>query len=173
MMISMMGGLLLRRCDPDSDMGVIVNLERAIFRPSEQYTLGFINWLCRNCTRYSFIAIMDGKPVGYIISCIEGFGRGHVISVGVLSEYRRRGVGTELLRRSICEMVRDGVDHVILEVRVSNTPAITLYRKLGFEVRDLLRAYYSDGEDGYLMVLDNERFRGFVNRYCSVTKQPT
>jgi ribosomal-protein-alanine N-acetyltransferase len=70
-------------------------------------------------------------------------------------------------------MVRDGVDYVILEVRVSNTPAITLYKKLGFEIRDLLRAYYSDGEDGYLMVLDNERFRGFVNRYCSVTKQPT
>lgn len=166
--------LLLRRCDPDNDMDTIVNLERAIFRPSEQYTLGFINWLCRNCTKYSYIAFMGDKPVGYIISCIEGFSRGHVISVGVLGEYRRRGIGNELMRRSICSMVNDGADYVILEVRVSNTPAITLYRKLGFEVRDLLRAYYSDGEDGYLMILNNERFREFVNRHCtSITKQPT
>ncbi|KUO80402.1 MAG: ribosomal protein S18-alanine N-acetyltransferase [Vulcanisaeta sp.] len=166
--------LVLRRCDPDNDMDTIVNLERAIFRPSEQYTLGFINWLCRNCTKYSYIAFMGDKPVGYIISCIEGFSRGHVISVGVLGEYRRRGIGNELMRRSICSMVNDGADYVILEVRVSNTPAITLYRKLGFEVRDLLRAYYSDGEDGYLMILNNERFREFVNRHCtSITKQPT
>ena len=166
--------LLLRRCDPDNDMDTIVNLERAIFRPSEQYTLGFINWLCRNCTKYSYIAFMGDKPVGYIISCIEGFSRGHVISVGVLGEYRRRGIGSELMSRSICSMVNDGADYVILEVRVSNTPAITLYRKLGFEVRDLLRAYYSDGEDGYLMILNNERFREFVNRHCtSITKQPT
>ncbi|MCG2867085.1 MAG: ribosomal protein S18-alanine N-acetyltransferase [Vulcanisaeta sp.] len=166
--------LVLRRCDPDNDMDTIVDLERAIFRPSEQYTLGFINWLCRNCTKYSYIAFMGDKPVGYIISCIEGFSRGHVISVGVLGEYRRRGIGSELMRRSICSMVNDGADYVILEVRVSNTPAITLYRKLGFEVRDLLRAYYSDGEDGYLMILNNERFREFVNRHCtSITKQPT
>jgi len=166
--------LVLRRCDPDNDMDTIVNLERAIFRPSEQYTLGFINWLCRNCTKYSYIAFMGDKPVGYIISCIEGFSRGHVISVGVLGEYRRRGIGNELMGRSICSMVNDGADYVILEVRVSNTPAITLYRKLGFEVRDLLRAYYSDGEDGYLMILNNERFREFVNRHCtSITKQPT
>ncbi|MFP3161083.1 MAG: ribosomal protein S18-alanine N-acetyltransferase [Vulcanisaeta sp.] len=166
--------LVLRRCDPDNDMDTIVNLERAIFRPSEQYTLGFINWLCRNCTKYSYIAFMGDKPVGYIISCIEGFSRGHVISVGVLGEYRRRGIGSELMSRSICSMVNDGADYVILEVRVSNTPAITLYRKLGFEVRDLLRAYYSDGEDGYLMILNNERFREFVNRHCtSITKQPT
>ena len=166
--------LVLRRCDPDNDMDTIVNLERAIFRPSEQYTLGFINWLCRNCTKYSYIAFMGDKPVGYIISCIEGFSRGHVISVGVLGEYRRKGIGSELMRRSICSMVDDDADYVILEVRVSNTPAITLYRKLGFEVRDLLRAYYSDGEDGYLMILNNERFREFVNRHCtSITKQPT
>ncbi|KUO84796.1 MAG: ribosomal-protein-alanine acetyltransferase [Vulcanisaeta sp. MG_3] len=166
--------LVLRRCDPDNDMDTIVDLERAIFRPSEQYTLGFINWLCRNCTKYSYIAFMGDKPVGYIISCIEGFSRGHVISVGVLGEYRRRGIGSELMSRSICSMVNDGAGYVILEVRVSNTPAITLYRKLGFEVRDLLRAYYSDGEDGYLMILNNERFREFVNRHCtSITKQPT
>jgi len=166
--------LVLRRCDPDNDMDTIVDLERAIFRPSEQYTLGFINWLCRNCTKYSYIAFMGDKPVGYIISCIEGFSRGHVISVGVLGEYRRRGIGSELMSKSICSMVNDGADYVILEVRVSNTPAITLYRKLGFEVRDLLRAYYSDGEDGYLMILNNERFREFVNRHCtSITKQPT
>ncbi len=160
----------LRRCDPGRDMDTIVGLEREIFRPSEQYTLGFINWLCRNCMDYSYIAYMGDKPVGYIISCIEGLGRGHVISVGVLRDYRRMGIGNALMCRSICAMAGRGVDHVILEVRVSNTPAIMLYKKLGFEVRDLLRSYYNDGEDAYLMVLENGKFEALIRNCCSITK---
>ncbi len=169
----MKGSLELRKCDPDNDLDIIVSLEREIFRPSEQYTLGFINWLCRNCTNYSYIAFMDGKPVGYIISCIEGLSRGgHVISVGVLSDYRRMGIGNALMCRSICSMAERGIDHVILEVRVSNTPAITLYRKLGFDVHGVLRSYYNDGEDAYLMILGNDKFEALIRKCCSVTKQP-
>ncbi|WP_238375068.1 ribosomal protein S18-alanine N-acetyltransferase [Vulcanisaeta thermophila] len=159
-------GVSLRMCSPDDDLKTVINLEKAIFRPSEQYTLGFITWLCRSCTKYSFIAYVDGEPVGYIISCIEGMSRGHVISVGVLSEFRRRGIGKALMIRSICSMVSDGVDHVILEVRVSNTPAITLYRGLGFIEEGVLRGYYSDGEDAYLMVLNGDKFNEFRARYC-------
>ncbi|GAB6947266.1 ribosomal protein S18-alanine N-acetyltransferase [Vulcanisaeta sp. JCM 16161] len=169
----MKSGLELRRCDPDNDMDIIVSLEREIFKPSEQYTLGFINWLCRNCTNYSYIAFMNGRPVGYIISCIEGLGRGHVISVGVLREYRRMGIGNALMCRSICSMAERGIDHVILEVRVSNTPAITLYRKLGFDVRDVLRSYYNDGEDAYLMILEDNKFEMLISKCCSVAKQPS
>ena len=39
-----------------------------------------------------------------------------------------------------------------LEVRVSNTPAINLYKKLGFIVVTTKKQYYSDGEDAYYMV---------------------
>ncbi|MGC8543319.1 MAG: ribosomal protein S18-alanine N-acetyltransferase [Vulcanisaeta sp.] len=169
----MVNELELRMCDPQNDMETVLNLERSIFRPSEQYTLGFINWLCNHCTKYSYIAYVGKVPVGYIISCIEGFRRGHVISVGVIREYRRRGIGNALMCKSICSMVEGGIDHVILEVRVSNTPAITLYKKLGFEVRDVLRSYYNDGEDAYLMILENRKFEEFVQNCCSITKQPS
>ncbi len=164
--------LELRNCDPINDMELIIELEKEIFKPSEQYTLGFINWLCRNCANYSYIAFMDNKPAGYIISCIEDLSRGHVISVGVLRDYRKRGIGEALMRRSICSMAVGGINHVILEVRVSNTPAITLYKKLGFEVRNILRSYYNDGEDAYLMMLEDGKFEELIRNYCSVTKQP-
>ncbi|MFB6469715.1 MAG: ribosomal protein S18-alanine N-acetyltransferase [Vulcanisaeta sp. AZ3] len=159
--------LALNKCDPNNDMQTIIELERAIFKPSEQYTLGFINWLCNNCTEYSYIATINNKPTGYIISCIEGHKRGHVISVGVLTEHRRKGIGEALMIKSICTMASKGIDHVILEVRVSNTPAITLYQKLGFEIKDLLRAYYNDGEDGYLMILNNKKLKELTNKYCT------
>jgi ribosomal-protein-alanine N-acetyltransferase len=38
-----------------------------------------------------------------------------------------------------------------LEVRVSNMPAISLYKKLGFKVTRTIHGYYSDGEDAYVM----------------------
>ncbi|MEM4138682.1 MAG: GNAT family N-acetyltransferase, partial [Sulfolobaceae archaeon] len=42
-------------------------------------------------------------------------------------------------------------EEVFLEVRVSNVPAISLYKKLGFREVKVLRYYYADGEDAYLM----------------------
>ena len=38
-----------------------------------------------------------------------------------------------------------------LEVRVTNEPAISLYKKLGFEITRTVNGYYSDGEDAYVM----------------------
>jgi len=38
-----------------------------------------------------------------------------------------------------------------LEVRVSNTPAINLYSKLGFMIVKIMKGYYADGEDAYVM----------------------
>jgi len=38
-----------------------------------------------------------------------------------------------------------------LEVRVTNDPGVSLYKKLGFEVTRTLHGYYSDGEDAYVM----------------------
>ncbi|MFX1604225.1 MAG: hypothetical protein ACFFCK_12145, partial [Promethearchaeota archaeon] len=44
-----------------------------------------------------------------------------------------------------------GASEFFLEVRKSNTPAVSAYEKLGFEVSRVLRGYYRDGEDAYLM----------------------
>ena len=78
---------------------------------------------------------------------------GHVISIAVLSEYRRRGIGSALLREAINVMQRNyDVDAVYLEVRVSNYPAISLYEKFGFVKARIIKGYYRDGEDAYVMV---------------------
>jgi ribosomal-protein-alanine N-acetyltransferase len=46
-------------------------------------------------------------------------------------------------------------DEIYLEVRVSNETAVRMYEKrLGFQIKSRLRAYYRDGEDAYLMALE-------------------
>lgn len=111
-----------------------------------------------------FVAVTnEGKIVGYIMPRIEwGFSnlkqlptlvrKGHVVSIAVLEEYRRKGIGTALLESSMRSMKNEyNADEVYLEVRVSNYAAIRLYEKLGFKKVKVLKSYYADGEDAYLM----------------------
>jgi ribosomal-protein-alanine N-acetyltransferase len=111
------------------------------------------------------VSCVGEKIVGYAMGRVERtplwtalFGgakkRGHVISIAVLSEWRRRGIGSALMVELLKGFKRVGCEEAFLEVRVSNKPAIRLYEKLGFRRVDILRGYYKDGEDAYLMTLD-------------------
>lgn len=76
-----------------------------------------------------------------------------VLFVATAPSWQRRGVARALLGH-VLELVRDdGATRALLEVRPSNTPAVTLYRALGFVEDGLRRGYYDDGEDALLMSL--------------------
>jgi len=71
--------------------------------------------------------------------------RGHV-GMGVHADFRGRGLGTRLLGACLAKATAQGMTRIELEVRADNTPAIGLYRKLGFtEEGRLRRAMCFDG----------------------------
>ena len=147
------------------------------FEPKDLEEVMYINKTClpENYPSYFFmdhfrrfpdiflVAEINGRIVGYIMCRIEtslldlrhfSWGkRGHTISIAVLPQYRRRGIGYALVSNALKAMSKTyGAKECYLEVRVSNTPAINLYRKLGFEVQRVIKGYYADGEDAYMMV---------------------
>ncbi|MSQ12144.1 MAG: ribosomal-protein-alanine N-acetyltransferase [Dehalococcoidia bacterium] len=76
----------------------------------------------------------------------------HIISVGVLSTHRRRGVGELLLLGALELALRHGSRVATLEVRESNRAAQNLYAKYGFAVAGQRKRYYADnGEDALIM----------------------
>lgn len=78
--------------------------------------------------------------------------KAHLVSIAVLDEYRKRGVGEVLLLKGMQSMKEDyDAPEFILEVRVSNTPAIAMYEKHGYSKIKSLKCYYRDGEDAFLM----------------------
>jgi [ribosomal protein S18]-alanine N-acetyltransferase len=107
------------------------------------------------------VSEQDGKIVGYIMCRIEvglarlGLGglirKGHVVSIAVLPQGRRKGVAQALLAKAMKGMLHYSAKLCYLEVRVTNTPGVALYKKLGFEASRTLKGYYSDGEDAYMM----------------------
>jgi len=77
--------------------------------------------------------------------------KGHVVSIAVLPKYQRRGIGLALMQKAMENMLRYKAKKCFLEVRVSNKPAIQMYKKLGFQIKRRIRSYYMDGEDAYVM----------------------
>ena len=78
---------------------------------------------------------------------------GHITSLSVLRTHRKRGIATALMRRSQREM-QDVFDaeYVSLHVRKSNRAAFHLYSvTLNYQVHDVEKGYYADGEDAYDM----------------------
>jgi ribosomal-protein-alanine N-acetyltransferase len=107
------------------------------------------------------VAEVYSEIAGYIMCRIEtglpDFGlfgitkRGHVISIAVLPEHQHQGIGEALMKEAMLGMRAYKAKEVYLEVRTSNEPAVSLYKKLGFEVARTAHGYYADGEDAYVM----------------------
>lgn len=99
------------------------------------------------------VADIGNKVVGYVVTMDVDKTTGKIVSIAVRKEFRRHGIGEALLREAIKRLRARGKKKVALEVRVSNEPALELYKKLGFKIVDTIPGYYSDGEDAYYMVL--------------------
>jgi [ribosomal protein S18]-alanine N-acetyltransferase len=92
-----------------------------------------------------------GRPVGFLLGVTQIEGEGRILMFAVERGHRRSGVGTSLMDAFLVRARERALGRATLEVRVSNATAIRFYARYGFSVVDLLRGYYSDGENGYQM----------------------
>ena len=88
---------------------------------------------------------------GFIIVRQMGRGRGHVITLDVREEKRRRGVGSRLLATAEDWLRKRGVRRVRLETAVTNEAALAFWQRAGFEATAVLPRYYLGREDAYRM----------------------
>jgi len=148
----------LRRFQPD-DLEKVIRINQVCL--PENYSTYFFMNLYEHYPETFIVAEVYGELVGYIMCRIEtglpGFGllgitrRGHVISIAVLPEYQRKGIGQALMKEAMLRMRTYKAKECYLEVRATNIPAINMYRKLGFETSRTIRGYYADGEDATMM----------------------
>jgi len=100
-----------------------------------------------------FVVESDGSLVGYAGMWVEGH-RAHIAKVAVREGFRRRGVGSALVRHLLGQACRLGLSEAFLEVRRGNLAAQDLYRSLGFRFERVQPAAYpDDGEDALIFVL--------------------
>jgi len=96
---------------------------------------------------------LDQKVVGYILYW-QIRDEVQITNIAIHPDFRGRGIGETVLKVILKEVRGKGATFVTLEVRSSNTPAISLYRKLGFKVLGMRKGYYRNPvEDAYVMGL--------------------
>jgi ribosomal-protein-alanine N-acetyltransferase len=96
----------------------------------------------------------DDTPMvaGYVGMYLAG-GEGEITNVAVAADFRRRGIARALIMELVARATECGVSRIVLEVRVSNHPAIALYEQMGFCRVGTRRGFYDfPKEDADIMI---------------------
>src|SRR5205807_10460355 len=128
-------------------------LDQRCFVDGEAYSRDTFEYLLTATESVSYrVVTQTSAMAGFAIGLLEPDHTGHITTIGIAPEHRRR-----YLARSLMERIEDGFRRrqariVRLEVRAGNIPAQKLYASLGYSVTQRLPKYYSNGGDGLLLV---------------------
>jgi ribosomal-protein-alanine N-acetyltransferase len=149
---------LLRPFHPD-DLSSVIEINRVCL--PENYSPYFFLEVYKSCPEAFIVAEKERKVAGYIMCRLEfGFSdvrrfrmvrKGHVVSVAVMPDFRRQGIGKELVLAAMKALELHGAEECFLEVRTANEDAVRLYKNMGFETSRVATHYYHDGADAYVM----------------------
>jgi ribosomal-protein-alanine N-acetyltransferase len=148
---SIISRLVTRPMEID-DLDEVLEIEEASF--PTPWTMGIFTREFMLEFSHQLVFDLYGTVVGYIVFwLIEG--EVHIMSIAVRDDWRRLGIGEEILARSLARAREIGGRYAFLEVRETNSAAIRLYEKAGFVVQYRRRGYYTDTrEDALIMARD-------------------
>lgn len=130
------------------------HLDKRCFVNGEAYSRETLEYLLSEPNNLSYRAVLgnSGTMAGFVISMLERDGTGHITTIGVAPEHRRRGLAYSLLVKAENAYRQRGINTMRLEVRTANPGAQQLYLRAGYTVTQRLPRYYSNGGDGLMMV---------------------
>ncbi|XP_023668745.1 uncharacterized protein [Paramormyrops kingsleyae] len=124
---------------------------------SEPYSIYTYRYFIHNWPQLCFLAMVRSECVGAIVCKLDMhkkmFRRGYIAMLAVDSKYRRKSIGTNLVKNAIYAMVDGDCDEVVLETEITNKSALKLYENLGFVRDKRLFRYYLNGVDALRLKL--------------------
>ena len=138
----------------DKHLKEVLNLNLRCFKAGENYTKYTFSYLLNEPNSLSYRIVTPNQSIiGFIFVMVNtNEGTGHITTIGIAPEHRRRGLAIRLLQHAEDALKKRDIGILMLEVRVSNTAAQSLYHSYGYAVVQRLIKYYTNGEDGFLMV---------------------
>ncbi|NYT03123.1 MAG: ribosomal protein S18-alanine N-acetyltransferase [Candidatus Methanofastidiosa archaeon] len=114
------------------------------------YPPEIINFLYESYRDTFLVVEKDTEVIGFVIGIVQKK-EGHILVIAIRDDFKRKGIGTFLMKKLIDIYEKKGINRLKLEVRVSNIAAISMYKHLGFKITNRLKRYYENGEDGLLL----------------------
>ncbi len=148
-----------------SDLDDVILIEEKAYGEHHWSKDSFMSELSNELAKYFSAFNEKGELIGYA-GCWQILEEAHITTVAVLPEYKRKSLGEALFVTLLNQCYRDMIKYVTLEVRVSNTPAISLYKKYGFKSLGTRKGYYQDNnEDALIMWTENIFYDKFKSGY--------
>ena len=101
-----------------------------------------------------WVAEVDGRIAAMLVIWLI-VDEAHIATIAVHPDFRRQGIGEQILLHALRTARAEGANRAFLEVRAGNAAAQAMYKKYGFEVVGVRPGYYKDNnEDALLMNLE-------------------
>ena len=143
-------GVNVRTADLD-DLPGILRIEDDCFG-AERFNANTVQAFLERDDTMVIVATIEGDVVGAAM-CIYSpdVQEGRIASIAVLRRLRGHGIGARLLEECERRFLSEGLERFTLEVEIGNEPAISLYLTRGYEIKSMIRGYYSGNRDAYHM----------------------
>jgi ribosomal-protein-alanine N-acetyltransferase len=141
---------VIRESKPE-DFETLWRMDQECFPPGISYSRQELKVYMRRRGSFTLVAAHgeDGKIAGFIV--VHDGLTAHVVTIDVGATARRSGVGSQLLRAAEDRLRTSGSRAVGLETAVDNVPALTFYKRHGYNVVRTRPRYYSNGVDALVL----------------------
>ena len=133
-----------------SDLDKILEIENESFiKPFKKEN--FLYELNENPFSRFYKLVIDNEIIGFLLLYVT-FDSSSIVQIAIKKDKRNQGFAGFLLQNVEKLLIKEEVNFITLEVRVSNQKAINLYQKHGFKIVSTRKNYYENHEDAYLMI---------------------
>jgi ribosomal protein S18 acetylase RimI-like enzyme len=133
-----------------NDFDTLWGIDQACFDPKLAYSRPELAFYMRRPGSFTLLAEADLGIQGFVVAETRRK-TGHIITIDVVQEARRTGVGSALLQAAEEQLLQTGAALVELETPVNNDAAIRFYKQKGYFVEKTVAGYYSGELDALVM----------------------
>ncbi len=138
-----------------ADFETLWHIDQQCFEPGISYSKPELAFYMGVPGAFTLVieAQLKSKPeiIGFIVGQRHARGLGHIITIDVLPDARRAGIGSKLLNAAETRLKAAGCKSMFLETAVDNLPALQFYKRHGYYVVKTIPRYYMGRLDAFLM----------------------
>lgn len=147
----------IREAIPE-DFDLLWSIDQRCFEPGIAYSRRELAWYMKLRGAFTLVGEVRrsgrGKwsVVGFVVAQVLRGKLSHVVTIDILPDARRTGLGTRLMEEAETRFRQADCDTTVLETAVDNLAAIKFYKRLGYHVVKTIPRYYLDRIDALMMV---------------------
>ena len=135
-----------------SDLERLCQIDRSCFPPRIAFGIGEMRQSLEGKGTLAIVAETDsGEIAGFVAAARTSPGKGHIVTIDVLPQFRRQGLGTQLMCCVEAQLFRIGAPIMELETARENGTAQNLFKNLGYERLTIVENYYPGGGSAWIM----------------------